>query len=622
MPIRILPSNLVNQIAAGEVIERPSSVVKELVENAIDAGATSVEVTLVDGGKSLIIVSDNGKGMGPDELELAVERHATSKLPDDNLFNINFLGFRGEALPSISSVARMTITSRRQEDENGWKIEINGGEKSKPVPAAHNKGTRIEVRDLFYATPARLKFLKASSSETSACADIMTRIALANPHISFYLYDNDKKKIALNAEQGELFDARLKRLSEVMGKEFGENSILINAQRDNLHISGYTSLPTLNKANSLSQYLFVNNRPVRDKLLLGAIKGAYQDVLASNRYPLCALFFDIDPAYVDVNVHPAKAEVRFYDNALVRGLLVSSIRNALTTESRRSSNTLDISEFVHDNIPDFDAPRPAAAEQPQTFMPEAVDLKEHVYPVSQPQPSYAHLFSSRPSTAHRQADLPELERNFSVKTEMPSAYEEKSADEIGPLGLPKAQFHNTYIISQSEDSIIIIDQHASHERIVMEKMKAALMNGRLSSQMLLIPEIVDLDLSSKTRILSVKDELEQLGLVVEEFGPAAVIVREIPALIKDCDVKTLIHDLSEEIAEWGGGYALTDKLHHICATMACHGSVRAGRALNFEEMNRLLRDMEKTDHSGQCNHGRPTYIELKLKDIEKLFNRR
>lgn len=620
MPIRILPSNLVNQIAAGEVIERPASVIKELVENAIDAGATSVEVRLVDGGKSLIIVSDNGKGMSPEELELAVERHATSKLPDDNLFNINFLGFRGEALPSIASVSRLTITSRRENDDNAWKIEVFGGQKEKPVPAAHGKGTRIEVRDLFYATPARLKFLKASSSETSACADIMTRIALANPHISFYLYDNDKKKIALNAEQGELFDARLKRLSEVMGKEFGENSILINAQRDNLHISGYTSLPTLNKANSLSQYLFVNNRPVRDKLLLGAIKGAYQDVLASNRYPLCALFFDIDPAYVDVNVHPAKAEVRFYDNNLVRGLLVSAIRSALSVESRRSSNTLDISEFVHDNIPDFDVPQPSELKSTPAFIPETADLKEHIYP--EPKQPFSYLLSSRPQTMHRQVDLPELERNFSVKTETPVVCDEKSAEQIGPLGLPKAQFHNTYIISQSEDSIIIIDQHASHERIVMEKMKAALMNGRLASQMLLIPEIVDLDLSSKTRIIGVKDELEQLGLVVEEFGPSAVIVREIPALIKDCDVKTLIHDLSEEIAEWGGGYALTDKLHHICATMACHGSVRAGRSLNFEEMNRLLRDMERTDHSGQCNHGRPTYIELKLKDIEKLFNRR
>ena len=625
MSIRILPSNLVNQIAAGEVIERPSSVIKELVENSIDAGATSVEVTLVDGGKSLIIVSDNGKGMTAEELELAVERHATSKLPDDNLFNINFLGFRGEALPSISSVARLSIISRPKDADSAWKIEVNGGEKSKPVPASHPFGTRIEVRDLFYATPARLKFLKASTSETNACVDILTRIAMANPHISFYLKDGDKKKLSLNAEQGELFDARLKRLSDVMGKEFGENSVLIDAFRENLHISGYVSLPTLNKANSLSQYLFVNNRPVRDKLLLGAIKGAYMDVLASNRYPMCALFFDIDPAYVDVNVHPAKAEVRFYDNALVRGLLVSAIRNALTVESRRSSNTLDINEFVRDTIPEFGVPRTETAQEQVLVhdIPETVELREH-----NPQPSLrpqGFNFQSAVVAPSRrsQVELPELEHKFSVKVESPSAYENLPTAESGPLGIPKAQFHNTYIISQTEDSIVIIDQHASHERIVMERMKANLQkNGRLASQMLLIPEVVDLDASAKERILSLTAELNQLGLVVEEFGTTAVIVREVPALIKDCDVKQLITDLAEEIAEWGGEYALTDKLHHICATFACHGSVRAGRALNFDEMNRLLRDMEKTDHSGQCNHGRPTYIELKLKDIEKLFNRR
>lgn len=625
MGIRILPSNLVNQIAAGEVIERPSSVIKELVENSIDAGATSIEVTLVDGGKSLIIVSDNGKGMTPDELELAVERHATSKLPDDNLFNINFLGFRGEALPSISSVARLSITSRPKDADSAWKIEVNGGEKSKPVPASHPFGTRIEVRDLFYATPARLKFLKASTSETNACVDILTRIAMANPHISFYLKDGDKKKLSLNAEQGELFDARLKRLSDVMGKEFGENSVLIDAFRENLHISGYVSLPTLNKANSLSQYLFVNNRPVRDKLLLGAIKGAYMDVLASNRYPMCALFFDIDPAYVDVNVHPAKAEVRFYDNALVRGLLVSAIRNALTVESRRSSNTLDINEFVRDTIPEFGVPRTENAQEQVLVhdIPETLELREH-----NPQPSLrpqGFNFQSAVVAPSRrsQVELPELEHKFSVKVEAPTAYENLPTTESGPLGIPKAQFHNTYIISQTEDSIVIIDQHASHERIVMERMKANLQkNGRLASQMLLIPEVVDLDASAKERILSLTAELNQLGLVIEEFGTTAVIVREVPALIKDCDVKKLITDLAEEIAEWGGEYALTDKLHHICATFACHGSVRAGRALNFDEMNRLLRDMEKTDHSGQCNHGRPTYIELKLKDIEKLFNRR
>ncbi len=604
MTIRILPNNLVNQIAAGEVVERPASVIKELVENAIDAGATSIEINLVDGGKSLMIITDNGKGMSKEELELAVERHATSKLPDDNLFNINFLGFRGEALPSIASVARVTIVSRAKESENAWKIEVNGGEKSAPVPAAAQQGTRIEVRDLFYATPARLKFLKTAQGETGQCVDIVNRIALANPQIAFYLNDDGKKKIALQAQPGDLFDARLKRLSEVMGREFGENSLLIDAQRENLRISGYVSLPTLNKANSLSQYLFVNNRPVRDKLLLGAIKGAYQDVLAANRYPMCALFFDIDPAYVDVNVHPAKAEVRFYDNALVRGLLVSAIRHALNEGSGRTSSTLSLADIVQDKIPDFDN------------MPPRADLGEPVLPQRgfQYQGSYG-------GGSRRQAVLPELERNFSVKAEPEREYLPEDTATVGPLGLAKAQFLDTYIISQSEDAIIITDQHAAHERIVMEKMKENLGKGKAASQMLLIPEVVDLSLSDKTRLLEAAEELAKFGLAVEEFGPSAIIVRETPALLGDCDVKALITDLAEEMAEWGKEYVLSEKLHLVCATMACHGSVRAGRRLNLDEMNRLLRDMEKTPHAGQCNHGRPTYIELKISDINKLFDR-
>lgn len=608
MTIRILPNNLVNQIAAGEVIERPASVVKELVENSIDAGATSIEVTLVDGGKSLIVVSDNGRGIDKDELPVAVERHATSKLPDDNLFNINFLGFRGEALPSISSVSRMTIVSRQEGAENAWKIEVNGGEKSEIMPAAHPQGTRIEVRDLFYSAPARLKFLKTTPSETAQCVDILNRIALANPTISFYLSDENRKKVTLNACQGELFDARLKRLADVMGREFSENSLLINAHRENLTITGYVSLPTLNKSNSLYQYLFVNNRPVRDKLLLGAIKGAYQDVLAHNRYPMAALYFDIDPAYVDVNVHPAKAEVRFYDNALVRGLLVSAVRQALTLGDHRSANNLDLAGFVHDNIPGF-------GEN------EVAVLQEH-------KPGGGNVPAFRPlmSQPRRQAELPELERKvFSVKVDesCPAVSAAGDSGEVGPLGLAKAQFHDTYIISQTEDSIVIIDQHASHERIVMENLKASLLaENKVATQILLIPEIVDLSLSEKTRLIEAAEELQKLGLSVEEFGSTAVIVREIPALLGDCDIKALIRDLAGEMAEWGKGFSLTDKLHTICATIACHGSVRAGRRLNIDEMNRLLRDMERTEHSGQCNHGRPTYVELKLKDIEKLFERR
>ena len=606
MTIRILPANLVNQIAAGEVIERPASVIKELVENAIDAGASSIEVTLVGGGKNLITVSDDGRGMTREELLLATERHATSKLPDDNLFNIRFLGFRGEALPSIASVSRMSIVSRSVDEDCAWKLTIEGGEKSEPQPAAHTRGTRIEVRDLFYATPVRLKFLKTDTAETMQCVDMLNRIALANPHISFYLYAEDKKKVSLPACEGDLFDARLQRLSDVMGRTFSENSLLINAGREDVKISGYVSLPTLNKANSLSQYLFVNNRPVRDKLLLGAIKGAYQDVLASNRYPMCALFFDVDPGSVDVNVHPTKAEVRFYDNALVRGLLVSSIRQALMMGDKRTAHTLDLEQIIQDKLPDF------------SNISETVSLQEHQLP---------HAFqSSYPGQkSYAQTKLPELESLYSVKVESSDnhlmSFSEQRPE--GELGQAKAQFHNTYIISQTEDSIVIIDQHAAHERIVMEQLKEHLLSEhRPASQILLIPEVVELSGTEKVALMENADELSKLGLEVEEFGSAAVLVREIPALLKNCEVETLIHDLAEEMTEWGKGFSLEKKMHLVCATMACHGSVRAGRALNIDEMNKLLRDMEQTEHSGQCNHGRPTYVKLSLSEIEKLFERR
>ncbi len=599
MPIRVLPSNLVNQIAAGEVIERPSSVVKELVENALDAKSTSIEVYLNEGGKTLITIIDNGKGMSSEELGLAVERHATSKLPDDDLFNICFFGFRGEALPSIASVSRMTITTRKVGSDSGYKIEINGGIKSDVVPAAHTKGTRIEVRDLFYSAPARLKFLKTSTAETANCVDVIQRIALANPNVAFSLYADGKKKLYYPATTGDLFEARIERLSAVMGKEFKENAILIDTERDGVRIGGYVSLPTLSKANSLSQFLFVNNRPVRDKLLLGAIRGAYQDVLASGRYPMCALFFDVSPQDVDVNVHPTKAEVRFYDNNLVRGLLISSIRNALSRASGKTSNTLDLSQIAKiepiDEVMSF---------REQNFEPSPIKVGQY----------QSVNFSSH----HKQIDIPDLEYKFSVKAE---ENKEVIQDNVGPLGLAKAQFNDTYIISQTMDSIIIVDQHAAHERIVMEKFKASLNEDKQATQILLIPEIVELSLPEKTRILEAAKELSKLGLEIEEFGTTAVIVRETPALLGEVDIQELIKDLAEQISEWGSGFNLKEKLHLVCATMACHGSVRAGRRLNIDEMNRLLRDMEKTPHSGQCNHGRPTYVELKIKDIARLFDR-
>jgi len=609
MSIRVLPNNLINQIAAGEVVERPSSVVKELVENSIDAGSTKIDVILIDGGKNLISISDNGCGMDHEDLSLCVERHATSKLSDDDLFKIQFMGFRGEALPSISSVSRTTIVTRTKTAENAWKLEVNNGEKSEIMPASHPCGTKIEVRDLFYSTPARLKFLKTDRTEIGYCSDILKRIAMANPHIAFSLADEKGKRLSLNANQGDLFDSRLKRLSNILGKDFADNSVLIEAERGTVKITGYTSLPTLNRGNSLGQFLFVNNRPVRDKLLLGAIKGAYQDFLAHSRYPLCALFFEVDPIFVDVNVHPAKSEVRFRDAALVRGLLVSAIKNALISAGHKSSNTLAVETLatIDRNI---DAPQ-------QT-------LREHASNSwNQPSPQFNH--------ANNQSGfIPELANNFSVKDDYNnqtinsfSKSEEIKESDIQkyPLGFAKAQFHNTYIISQNEESIVITDQHAAHERIVYEKMKDNIEKGGAQTQMLLIPEVVELQDDDIDRLMKSSEEFKKLGLSIEEFGQGAIIVRETPALLGECDTKKLIKDLAEDLAEWGENLSLTDKLQHVCATISCHGSVRSGRKLNLDEMNTLLRQMEDTPHSGQCNHGRPTYVELKIRDFEKLFGR-
>lgn len=654
MSIRVLPSNLVNQIAAGEVIERPASVIKELVENALDAGATRIEVTLKAGGKTLIVVEDNGKGMNNEDLAMAVERHATSKLPSDDLFNIQFLGFRGEALPSIASVSKMKISTRQADDDSGWELEIKGGVKGDIMPCAKPKGTRIEVRDLFYATPARLKFLKADSAEAGACADIISRIALANPDVSFYLYVDEKKKIALSSSTGDLFDARLRRAAEVMGRDFSENALQVQGQRGGMSLSGLVSLPTYNKANTLFQYLFVNNRPVRDKLLLGALKGAYAGVLENSRYPACVLFLEVDPMYVDVNVHPTKAEVRFFDQQGVRSLLVGAIRHALLEGDKRSADKLDLNSLVNDFIPENGcddvvttssmAPSVSLAEadmnSPISRRPFSGGASSSVlgdfshtssayssYPSSRTTSSYSPQraypsFQSRPSSgfsSRSTAVLPDLERKFSVKTE--EDYMPISDEDVGPLGVAKAQFHDTYILAQAEDALILVDQHAAHERIVLEKLKAAMTAGeRLPSQLLLLPEVVDLSLTQKSALSGEYDSLAKLGLVVEDFG-SSVIVREVPALLKDASIKKMIVDLADEMAEWGATTVVEDKINHIAATMACHGSVRAGRRLNLAEMNHLLREMERTPHSAQCNHGRPTYVRLDVSDLERLFHR-
>lgn len=709
MSIRVLPSNLVNQIAAGEVIERPASAVKELVENALDAGATRIEVTLKAGGKTLIAVEDNGKGMDAEDLALAVERHATSKLPSDDLFNVQFLGFRGEALPSIASVAKMKITTRQESAENGWELEIKGGAKGEVRPCSRARGTRIEVRDLFFATPARLKFLKADSAEAGACADIISRIALANPEVAFYLYVDEKKKIALPAANGDFFDARLRRAAEVMGREFSENALEVKGERDGMKLSGLVSLPTYNKANTLSQYLFVNNRPVRDKLLLGALKGAYAGVLENSRYPACALFLEVEPMYVDVNVHPAKAEVRFFDQQGVRSLLVGAVRSALLAGDKRSAVSVvcPTGAQMEASLRTGYVPlctRPALGGHPRSFGQTAqtgqVDLAaltDDFVPGQEGlaavpggglngacggtesfaadvaaggvlrEPEYTDAgsgrdygtdagfatgrggvnggyygagmgtgidagtaygadrrftaFQGRPGSAgggRGSGVLPELERKFSVRVEEPAAGAE---DEAGPLGVAKAQFHDTYILAQAEDALILVDQHAAHERIVLERLKAAMAAGeRLPSQLLLLPEVVDLSLTQKAALAGEFESLAKLGLVLEDFG-AGVMVREVPALLKDAAIKKMVADLADEMAEWGATTVVEDKINHIAATMACHGSVRAGRRLNIAEMNHLLREMERTPHSAQCNHGRPTYVRLEVADLERLFHR-
>lgn len=628
MPIRVLPDNLINQIAAGEVIERPASVVKELVENAIDAGATRIEVTLKAGGKTLITVEDNGKGMSKEDLELAVERHATSKLPTDDLFNVKFLGFRGEALPSIASVAKMKIITRQKDDDSGWSLEIKGGKKEKITPAACPKGTRIEVRDLFYATPARLKFLKTDSAEAGACADILSRIALANPAVSFYLYADDKKKISLDVTTGDMFNARLRRAAEVMGRDFSENSLEVSGEREGMSLSGLISLPTYSKANTLSQYLFVNNRPVKDKLLLGALKGAYAGVLENSRYPACVLFLEVEPMFVDVNVHPTKAEVRFFDQQGVRSLLVGAIRQALLEGDKRASTTGEkdlLTRLTQKLTADYIPFNPASETDsifkentyPQPYetgtLPSA--YKDNTVAIEKPS-----LFQSRAPEMSTKGTgiLPELINTISVKTEEPSAEDYSKA---GPLGVAKAQFHDTYILAQAEDALILIDQHAAHERIVLERLKKAMANGeKLPSQLLLIPEVIDLSLTQKAALNDEIPALEKLGLVIKDFGNG-VMVTEVPALIKDAALKKMVKDLADEMAEWGTATTAEDKINHIAATMACHGSVRAGRRLNIAEMNHLLREMEQTPHAAQCNHGRPTYIRLELDDLEKLFHR-
>jgi DNA mismatch repair protein MutL len=600
MPIRRLPEVVVNRIAAGEVIERPAAAVKELVENAIDAGAKRIEVTLSESGRSLIAVVDDGCGMGRDELALCIERHATSKLPDDDLLRIATLGFRGEALPSIGAVSRLAITSRSAEAAEAWSIAVEGGRVREPSPAAHPPGTRVEVRDLFFATPARLKFLKGDRSELHQALDAVQRLAMAHPAIAFHVTADGRASLRLAGAQGDLFAARLDRVSAVIGRDFFDNALAIDATRaidgmGAVRLSGHAGLPTYHRGTAQYQYLFVNGRPVRDKLLAGAVRGAYADFLARDRHPVVALFLDVPPEAVDVNVHPAKAEVRFRDAASIRGLIVGSLRHALAEAGHRASTTVAIGALGA--LRPHDAPRPLPSWQPP-HIPRGLAEAAAAY-----QAPLGDLAALSAAVAELERPAPAAAQHF-------------------PLGVARGQLHETYIVAQTADGIVIVDQHAAHERLVYEQMKESLAAGGIRRQMLLIPTVVELDEAAVARLQPRLAEFADLGLIVEPFGPGAVVVREVPALLGETDVHGLIRDLADELAELGSALSLKEKLGEVCGTMACHGSVRAGRRLSAEEMNALLRQMEATPHSGQCNHGRPTYVELKLADIEKLFGRR
>jgi DNA mismatch repair protein MutL len=598
MPVRQLPESIVNRIAAGEVVERPASVVKELIENALDAGASRIDVLTDGGGRRLIRVTDDGEGMTRADLELAVERHATSKLSGDDLLAIKTLGFRGEALPSIGAVARLAITTRHAAEPHAWTITVDAGEKSAVKPAALSQGTTVEVRDLFYATPARLKFLKTDRSEAEAVREVVRRLAMSRPDVAFTLAGEERLAVTWSAAADNLA-----RLGDVLGQDFRANAIAVAAEREGVRVEGFAGLPTASRANSLGQYLFVNGRPVRDKLLFGAVRAAYADYLPRDRHPVLALFVTLAAREVDVNVHPAKTEVRFRDGALVRGLIVRALKEALAREGNRAATTgggATVAAFRPAAVPrrgGYDWRRSPA--RPAGFAPRGgaalgfAEAAQAAFDVGAPAADAA-IASFEPA-----AEL--IER---------------------PLGAARAQVHETYIVAQTRDGLVIVDQHAAHERIVYERLKAAIAASGVARQILLIPEIVELEEADAARLVARVGELARFGLIIEDFGPGAVAVRETPSLLGEINVRGLVCDLAEHLAEWDDSLPLERRLLHVSATMACHGSVRAGRRLKPDEMNALLREMEAVPNSGQCNHGRPTYVELKLTDIERLFGRR
>lgn len=585
--IRRLPGHLVNRIAAGEVVERPAAALKELVENALDAGARRIDIVLEAGGRDLIRVSDDGCGMSPEAMTLALERHATSKLPTDDLDAITTLGFRGEALPSIASVARMTIASRPAGQPSGWLKTVDNGTLESDEPCAMPKGTRIEVRGLFQKVPARFKFLKSERAEFAACLDPVRRLAMARPDVSFSIEHQGRLVFSAPAGAGDAALQARSRMAQVLGPDFADNATPIDAARPGLALSGFVALPTYNRGTPDQQHLFVNGRPVRDRQLTGAVRAAFDNLLARDRFPVVALFVWADDGFVDVNVHPAKAEVRFRDAALVRGLIVSGVRQALDRAGHRAATTT--------------ASAALGAFQPQRSAASG-------WPTPPPLQTRFALAMAEPAAACEPGPA------------APAPLPEPVVDT--PLGQARAQLHGTYIVAETAGGLVLVDQHAAHERLTYEAMRTALADGHIARQPLLVPDVVELEIDAADRLEARQDELASLGLIIERFGPAAVLVRETPAMLGVIDSRALLRDLADDLASHGQPLALKEKLEQLCSTMACHASVRAGRRLSVEEMNALLRQMEATPHSGQCNHGRPTYVTLALTDIEKLFGRR
>ncbi|ETX14916.1 DNA mismatch repair protein MutL [Roseivivax halodurans JCM 10272] len=605
--IRQLDDGAINRIAAGEVVERPASAVKELVENAIDAGARRITVDIADGGKTLIRVTDDGCGMTPADLPLALARHATSKIDGTDLLSIHSFGFRGEALPSLAAVGRLVIQSRAEGSEAA-ELAVSGGVMAEPKPCARACGTTVTLRDLFYATPARLKFLRSDRAETQAVGEVIRRLAMAEPSIGFTLRDvsgggEGRTTFRADPVTGDLFDALRGRLTQVMGREFTENAIAVDAEREGFRLTGLAGLPTYSRGSAVAQHLFVNGRPVKDRMLIGALRGAYQDFLSRDRHPAVALFVDCAPKLVDVNVHPAKSEVRFREAGTVRGLILSGLRHALAEAGHRASTTVSSAALG--------AMRPEPSGPPRVYQMDRPSMGARTA-------SYAAQAPARPAP---EPGFAEMQGAWSGRVVEAEPEAEKEPAEAQPLGAARGQVHENYIIAQTEGGLVIVDQHAAHERLVYEKLKTQMAERGVAAQALLIPEIVELSEHERALLLEAADELSRMGLSVEPFGGNAVAVRETPAILGEVNAEALVRDVLDELADQGSSGLVQEKLEAILSRVACHGSIRSGRRMRAEEMNALLREMEAVPHSGQCNHGRPTYVELKLSDIERLFGR-